>query len=378
MKKMPNDSWFAGSLRVGSFAAVVAAMMALAGCQSDSAGKDVGERMVEAKFLARLDINRLPLDIDSAEWDSALYFAVKSTARDHYADDFNSSTYQIADGQTTILAGAFETEPFTGRITLNHGDGTEHLLAHVFKGRLVNTATITDATGQRRTTIAYDDRGSAKQTQEWDANGTMTTSIDHQAGTTTDPVGGTPTPPTPTTNPNLPAKFLEFSQVEIRGWLVFDKSEMFFPYDGALVAFHDQAKKQLARVENFSGGKPVGKITWWHPNGQIHFEADYVDGEPEGLATWWRSDGSMEYQAFWHDAKLTRATTWDLAETENGKVLNGTGTLIFLHADGSKRQEAIYADGALSDEHWWDDEGNALPNAPTFFRVDRPRIQSTP
>jgi hypothetical protein len=52
--------------------------------------------------------------------------------------------------------------------------------------------------------------------------------------------------------------------------------------------------------------------------------------------------------------------------------------LVFLHPDGSKRQEAIYADGELSDEHWWDEEGNALTNAPTFFRVERPLIPSAP
>jgi antitoxin component YwqK of YwqJK toxin-antitoxin module len=376
MKKILQFGCFASSVRFG---AVVAMVAFLAGCQSDSAGKSVGNRTVEAKFLARLDINRQPLEMDSVEWGSALYFAVKPTARDLYAEDFNSSTYEITDGQTTILAGAFEPEPYTGRVIIKHAEanGAPRLLAQIREGRLVNTGTVTDAAGQRRTEIKYDERGNPKRTQEWDANGTLTASIDHQTGATTVPGGGTPTP---STNPNLPAKYLEYSQVEIRGWLVFDKSEMFFPYDGALVGFHDKAKLQLARVENYSGGKPEGKVTWWHPNGQKHFEADYVDGEPDGLATWWRSDGSTEHEAFWQDAKpkLARATTWDLADAENGKVLNGNGTLVFLHPDGSKRQEAIYTDGALSDEHWWDEEGNALPNAPTFFRVERPRIPSAP
>jgi hypothetical protein len=376
MKKMLYFWCFASSARFGAAMAMVAF---LAGCQSDSAGKSVGERVVEAKFLARLDTNRQPLEMDSGRWGSALYFAIKPTARDLYADDFNSSTYEITDGQTTILAGAFETEPYTGRVIIKHAEakGTPRLLAQIRGGRLVNTGTITDAAGQRRTEIKYDERGNPKRTQEWDANGTLTASIDHQTETTTEPGGGTPTP-TPSTNPNLPAKYLEFSQVEIRGWLVFDKSEMFFPYDGALVGFHDKAKLQLARVEHYSGGKPAGKITWWHPNGEKHYEANYVDGEPDGLATWTRSDGSTEHEAFWQDAKLARATTWDLADVENGKVLNGNGTLVFLHPDGSKRQEAIYADGELSDEHWWDEEGNALPNAPTFFRVERPLIPSAP
>ena len=75
---------------------------------------------------------------------------------------------------------------------------------------------------------------------------------------------------------------------------------------------------------------------------------------------------------------MVRATTWDAAEQENGKVLNGSGKLIFLHPDGSKRQEASYSDGVLSDESWWDEEGNTLPNAPTFFRVERPRIPAAP
>ena len=350
-------------------------LLALAGCQSNHDSK----RVLEAKFLARLDINRQPLEIDSTEWDSALYFAVKPTARDHYADDFNSSTYQIADGQTTMLAGAFEPEPYTGRIIIKHADGATRLLAHISKGRLVRTATITDADGQRRTAIDYDDRGTAKRTQEWDTNGTLIASVDHQAGATTPEPGGGTSTNTPPTNPNLPAKYLEFGKVEIRGWLVFEKSATPFPVEGFLVEFHDKAKQQLARVEHFVGGQPDGKVTWWHPNSQKHYEADYVNGEPEGLATWWRSDGTEEHEAIWQDGKLIRSTTWDAAGTENDKkVLNGNGTLIFLHADGSKRLEAVYVDGALADEHWWDEEGNELPKAPTFFRVERPRIPAVP
>ena len=372
MKKMLNFCCFSKLSQFG-IGAVLAVCMA--GCSSPP--QSVGDRKVEAKFLARLDINRLPVEMDNIEWGTALYFAIKPTARNLYAIDFNSSTYEITDGQTTILAGAYEAEPYTGAVIINHAEGEQpRLFAQILKGRLVNTATLTDAYGQRRAAIDYD-RGNPKRTQEWDANGTMTASIDHQAGATTEPDGGTPTP-TPSTNPNLPAKFLEFSQVEIRGWLVFDKSEMFFPYDGALVGFHDKAKLQLARVENYSGGKPEGKVTWWHPNGQKHFEADYVDGEPDGLATWWRSNGSTEHEAFWQDAKLARATTWDLVGTEDGKVLNGNGTLVFLHPDGSKRQETIYADSELSDEHWWDEKGKPLPKAPTFFRMERPRIPSAP
>ena len=309
MKIMLNFGCFAKLPQFGLGAVLV---LCLAGCGSPS--QSVGDRVLEAKYLARLDINRQPLEMDNAEWGTALYFAIKPTARDLYADDFNSSTYEIANGQTVILAGAYEDEPYTGRITLKHSNGTERLLAHIFKGRLVNTATLTDVDGQRRASIDYDRRGYPKHTREWDANGTLTASVDHQTGTTTEPGGGTS--PTLPTNPNLPATYLEFSQVEIRGWLVFDQSEMFFPYDGALVSFHDKAKQQLARVENYAGGKPVGKVTWWHPNGQKHFESDYVDGEPDGLATWWRSDGSTEHEAFWQDAKLARATTWDLAGTD--------------------------------------------------------------
>ena len=371
MKITLNFSCFSGPARFGSVAVM---LLALAGCQSNHDSK----RVLEAKFLARLDINRQPLEIDSTEWGSALYYAVKPTARDHYADDFNSSTYQIADGQTTILAGAFDPEPYTGRIIIKHADGATRLLAHINKGRLVRTATITDANGQRRTAIDYDDRGTAKRTQEWDTNGTLIASVDHQAGATMPEPGGGTSTNTPPANPNLPAKYLEFGKVEIRGWRVFEKSETglnALPVEGFLVEFHDKAKQQLARVERFKGGQPDGKVTWWHPNGQKHYEADYVNGEPDRLATWWRSDGSIEHDAFWQDGKLVRATTWDAAEQENGKVLNGSGKLMFLHPDGSRRLEAVYADGALSDEHWWDEEGNTLPKAPTLiFRVDRPFV----
>jgi hypothetical protein len=369
MKKMLNFCCFSKLSQFG-IGAVLAVCMA--GCSSPP--QSVGDRKVEAKFLARLDINRLPVEMDNIEWGTSLYFAIKPTARNLYAVDFNSSTYEITDGQTTILAGAYETEPYTGAVIINHAEGEQpHLFAQILKGRLVNTATLTDAYGQRRAAIDYD-RGNPKRTQEWDANGTMTASIDHQAGTTTPEPGGGTSTNTPPTNPNLPAKYLEFGKVEIRGWRVFEKSETDEPYQGCLVEFHDKAKLQLARVEHFVGGQPDGKVTWWHPNGQKHYEADYVNGEPDGLAAWWRSDGSPEYEADWQDAKLARATTWDLAGDENGKVRNGSGKLKFWWPDGSRHLEASYSDGVLSDESWWDEEGNTLPKAPKLFRIERPLV----
>ena len=122
MKKMMYFGCFASSARFG---AVVVIAAFLAGCKSDSAGKNVGERVLEAKFLTRLDKNRQLVEIDSPDWDEARYYAVKPTTHFvikpevRFGDDFNSSTYQIADGQTIILAGAYETEPYTGRVIIN-------------------------------------------------------------------------------------------------------------------------------------------------------------------------------------------------------------------------------------------------------------------
>jgi len=375
MKKLLYFGCFAWPARFG--AGAVAVLLTVAGCQSGSKKSHFsrGYRDIEAQYLARLDINRQALPIDSPEWDSALYFAMKPNSRDYYADDFNSSTYQVADGKASLLPEAYEEEPYTGRVIIKHSNGDPHLVAYIRRGRFVETATVTDETGQQRTELKYDDRGTALKTQQWDANGTLVEVIDHQAGTTSVTPGGPGTTPA---NPNLPAKFIEFDQVEVRGWLMYDKSEEFFSYTGAIVAFHDSAKTKLARVESYAQGIPEGKSTWWHANGQKQFEADYVQGEPDGLATWWRSDGSPEHEAFWQDGTLARATTWDTDGQENGKVLSGNGTLVFLHPDGTKRQETIYTDGKLTDEHWWDETGKELPNAPSFFRVERPRITQSP
>lgn len=346
------------------------------GCQSSSDGEFKGAREVEAKHLARLDDRPANggqvLTIDSPDWGTALYYALKRTSRNLNDDDFNASTYQVANDVTTILPSAFEEEPFTGRVVVKHENGKPRLMAYMRSGILVKTGTITDEEGQKRTAIDYDSSGRPVQTREWDANGTLISTVDHQPTTTT-----TNTPPVAPANPNLPAEYKEFDAVEVRGWLVYEKTDMFFAYTGALVAFHDADRKNLARVEHYVDGKPEGKATWWHANGQKHYEATYADGEPEGLITWWRSDGSTEHEAFWQDGKLARATTWDADNQENGKVLNGNGTLLWLHPDGAKRMEAIYTDGKLSDENWWDKDGNTLPKVPTFYRVERPRITPT-
>ena len=70
-----------------------------------------------------------------------------------------------------------------------------------------------------------------------------------------------------------------------------------------------------------------------------------------------------------------RATTWTASNQQNGQVLDGTGTLIYLHPNGQKRLEETYAEGGLTATQWWDDQGNAVESVDPSFIPPIPRIK---
>jgi len=102
--------------------------------------------------------------------------------------------------------------------------------------------------------------------------------------------------------------------------------------------------------------------------GTKQFEAEYVKGEPHGIMRWYRENGSVEYEGVWQDNKLVRATTWTANDQQNGQVLDGTGTLIYLHANGQKRLEETFTDGKNTKKLFWDENGNPVePVEPKYI-----------
>ena len=133
-----------------------------------------------------------------------------------------------------------------------------------------------------------------------------------------------------------------------------------FPFTGTVLEFYDKDRKLKKREESIVEGVHSGISAWWHKNGGKRFEAEFLKGVPQGRTVWYREDGSMEYNGEWQDNMLLRATTWDTNDKQTGQVLNGLGTLIYLHPNGQKRLEETYTDGTLSKTKWWDEEGNTV------------------
>ena len=87
-------------------------------------------RQMEAQYLARLDETRqvIPAPLgdgipgDTTNWDNALYYAIRPEARSVRAENFDPSTYAVDldMGTVEILETAYEAEPFTGTVIVNH------------------------------------------------------------------------------------------------------------------------------------------------------------------------------------------------------------------------------------------------------------------
>ena len=199
------------TLKSGFFA-VTASLCGLltgsAGCSAPTpagtltmAAGDQYPRLIEPQFLARLDESRQAISMPNPNnpageaiptnavtqadlWDTALYFAVKETSRDFsylppvreiFSSDFGALTYEVddTDGTTKMKPAAYEAEPYTGRVILEN-NGTQILVAYINRGRLAETGTLWNDTGEL--VLAenhYDELGSPAQAKEWDEDGQL-------------------------------------------------------------------------------------------------------------------------------------------------------------------------------------------------------------
>jgi len=169
----------------------------------------------------------------------------------------------------------------------------------------------------------------------------------------------------------LPPKYILVEHVRFGGDLIYNKKDpdqFPSPFTGTVVEFFDKERKIKKREVPVNLGKHHGTVTWWHKKGTKQFEAEYVKGEPHGIMRWYRENGSVEYEGVWQDNKLVRATTWTANDQQNGQVLDGTGTLIYLHANGQKRLEETFTDGKNTKKLFWDENGNPVePVEPKYI-----------
>ena len=168
--------------------------------------------------------------------------------------------------------------------------------------------------------------------------------------------------------------------------LIYDQDELAnqefpFAFTGKVLEFYDEERKIKKRQEEIKEGLYDGISIWWHKNGTKQFEAEFVKGVLQGSTAWYRKDGSVEYEGEWKDSKLASASTWNINgqqivgdDGQTSLVIDGEGKLIYLHPNGQKRLEETYADGKLTENKFWDEEGNPVESVdpsfiPAFRRV---------
>lgn len=387
-------------------------------------------RAIEPQFLARLDGNRQavampdPNDLGAGaiptnavpqtdQWETSLYYAVKEDSRDFsflppvkeiMGTDFGALTYEVDDtaGTTKIKPTAYEAEPYTGRVILEN-NGTQVLVAFINRGRLAETGTLWNDSGEL--VLAenhYDELGYPARAKEWDSEGKLIAQRPQ-----IDPT----LPSLPPGVQPLPAGAILVSNSEVRGEFIYQRADDALletlnqqveaatdpdertrlqgellqaqlaaatPFNGTVVDYWDKNRTQKKREEPVVIGKHEGTVIWWYESGQKQFEAEYLKGIPQGRTAWYREDGSLEYEGFWQDdngtPKLERATTWDATDTQSGQVINGNGTLVYFHPNGEKRLEETFANGLLTASEFWDDMGNVIESVDPSFIPPPPKL----
>ena len=367
----PNEAINIEKTLKSGFFAVTASLCGLltgsAGCSAPTpagtltmAAGDQYPRLIEPQFLARLDESRQAISMPNPNnpageaipsnavpqadlWDTALYFAVKETSRDFsylppvreiFSSDFGALTYEVddTDGTTKMKPAAYEAEPYTGRVILEN-NGTQILVAYINRGRLAETGTLWNDTGEL--VLAenhYDELGSPAQAKEWDEDGQLIAQRPQVD----------PTQPTlpPGVQP-LPTGAILVADSEVRGEFIYQRADDALleklnqqieaatdpdestrlqgellqaqlaaatPFNGTVLEFWDKDRTKKKREEPVVIGKHEGTVIWWYENGQKEFEAEYLKGIPQGRTAWYREDGSLEYEGFWQDDNGKAAT----------------------------------------------------------------------
>ena len=437
----PNEAVNIEKTLKSGFFAVTASLCGLltgsAGCSAPTpagtltmAAGDQYPRLIEPQFLARLDESRQAISMPNPNtpageaiptnavpqadlWDTALYFAVKETSRDFsylppvreiFSSDFGALTYEVddTDGTTKMKPAAYEAEPYTGRVILEN-NGTQILVAYINRGRLAETGTLWNDTGEL--VLAenhYDELGYPAQAKEWDEDGQLIAQrpqVDHTQPTL--PPGVQP----------LPTGAILVADSEVRGEFIYQRADDALleklnqqieaatdpdestrlqgellqaqlaaatPFNGTVLEFWDKDRTKKKREEPVVIGKHEGTVIWWYENGQKEFEAEYLKGIPQGRTAWYREDGSLEYEGFWQDdngtPKLQRASTWDATDAQSGQVIDGNGTLVYFHSNGQKRMEETFTNGLLSASLFWDDMGEPVESVDPSFIPPPPKL----
>ena len=290
----------------------------------------VSGHAVSAGELLLLDREGQPVDVGEPMWEDALYY-----------HENNIST------------------PYTGPIEASYTNGNKRMLAFVRKGRLDGSSIIWFENGAKEQFNIIYQSGDVDAFKEYDENGTLLAEYPKPPPVS---VGSTNASPTsPGTND------VKMSLLELRGALIYHVDEMIFAFTGT--AIEQWPDGTLKKREIFLDGEHHGSVKWWHKNRKPWYSATYKSGLPEGKVEAWRPDGTREYIYTWEDGFPSSKVSYAPDDTESGRVMNDSGTLIYFHPNGKKKLEEVYEGNILAPakQIWYDENGLQIdppPNPP--------------
>ncbi|MBP64102.1 MAG: hypothetical protein CMJ62_21495 [Planctomycetaceae bacterium] len=92
-------------------------------------------------------------------------------------------------------------------------------------------------------------------------------------------------------------------------------------------------------------GPYTGQLTMTVTGTNEKYVTHFQDGVRHGLLAVWYANGKHKANAEFNRGKLVSGITWKPDGTEGSRVMNGMGTFLMFHPDGSKARESVYKHG---------------------------------
>ena len=89
----------------------------------------------------------------------------------------------------------------------------------------------------------------------------------------------------------------------------------------------------------------TGQLTITVAGTNEKYVTHFQDGVRHGLLAVWYANGKRKANAEFNRGKLVSGITWKPNGSQGSSVVNGSGTFLMFHPDGSKARESVYENG---------------------------------
>ena len=126
---------------------------------------------------------------------------------------------------------------------------------------------------------------------------------------------------------------------------------------------------QLEQEGNYLNGEMEGLWRFWHENGQLSQEGNYLNGKVEGLRRWWYENGQLEQEenSVNGEREGLRRTWYENGELkQEGNYVNGKAEGLYRswYENGQLNQEGNYLNGKVEGLwRFWNEKGVRYSNS---------------